>query len=148
MATYNVTIEAKATAADSAEMLTVQYEAPDYHEAWVGARTVCRMGSHPKLRIFTKDDEPISIPAGVYTVRKIFVENTRKSGKQRMTTLSAQQLLQLLDDRGVRTSKNLRETLVEALGQSEGEGVRITVATARRLGLISDEVPRLEAGNE
>lgn len=149
MAVYNVTIEARATVADESKSITVKYEAEDYHQAWVGARTVCRMGSHPSLRIFRDEEgEALKIQAGVWTVRKIFVEGTRKKGKQRMTSLTADQLLELIDNRNIRMSKELRRTLTEVIDGGGSEGLRITVAAARRLGLLSEDAEEEEEGEE
>lgn len=144
MATYRVLLEAKATVAQAAVQLTVKYDDEDYNAAWVGARTVCRLGTlfkdDPNCKkpsnareFFHEDGKPCPVNAGVFTVRRIFAENTRKKGKQRMTILTAEELMQVLASREIEVSDELKSVFDSAI--NAGGGIKITVATAKRLGL-------------
>lgn len=143
MAVYRVTLERRVGLGEEPVTVTVRYACETYNEAWVGARTVCRLGTDRK-RVFRRDDDSTfedapSFTCGPaeYTVRSIFAENTRKKGKKRMMNLSSEQLLKVVEDRKIRTSQALRDVLVEVLDGSDG--LRITVATARRLGVAEEE---------
>ena len=148
MAEYHVGLESRATASQASEYVTVRMIAPTYSDAWVDARTVCRLGTNSK-RVLKKYDEDSKVSfdeaenftcaAGVYTVRKIFVANTRKKGKKRMTTLTSDEFLKALSERGIHVSKKLTETLKEVMADSDGGGLRVTSATARRLGIESED---------
>lgn len=141
MARYHVHIDTKATVAQGSEALKVIYDAPDYNDAWVGARSVCRYGTFFEAdgakggqirEFFFPDGEPCRLKPGVYTVRQIFAEKTRKTGKQRMTVLTSDDLLALMTKRNLTITPTLQQALEEAM--KEG-GLRITVAQARRLGI-------------
>lgn len=150
---YHVLMESKQTLSQEAETITVSYTAPTYQDAWVGARTVARMGTNfgaekGQPRHFFKldedgltTDEPFECGPSVYTVRRIFVQNTRKQGKRRMTTVNAETFLSVVGERKIKMSKALEELLTEVL--TEAGGAKITVATARRLGI---KTPETEAG--
>lgn len=144
---YLVSLDLRATLTQPSQTVIVVYFAPDYHEAWVGARVVCRLGTlfeqDSKYReggvtrkFFNEDGDPFPVNPGVYTVRRIFVSDTRKTGKQRMSNLKWADIEALLQKRGIELSTQLGETLRELIGNSEG--LRITSATARRLGLIGE----------
>lgn len=142
--TYLVTLQSRATPAEQPIVQVVRYRSTDYTEAWVGARTVCRLGTNDK-RVFKvvgeasfEDAAVYPVAAGYWTVRNIFVQNTRKQGKPRMTVITAEQLLAVIDERKVPISPELSSALQSVLQDSEG--VRITVASARRLGLDPQEV--------
>lgn len=150
---YHVRIEKKATLTQDAEMLTVSYTSPTYQDAWVGARTVCRMGTNhgqdtkTPRHFFELDedgattDAPFNCGPAEYTVRAIFVENTRKQGKRRMTSVNAETFMQVVNDQKIKISPKLQQLLTEIL--DENGGAKITVATARRLGIKTAET---EAG--
>lgn len=152
--TYHVLIESKATLTQEAEVKTVSYESPTYQDAWVGARTVCRMGtnhgqeSKTPRHFFMLDEDgnatetPFECGPAEYTVRRIFVENTRKQGKRRMTSVNAETFMQVVTDQKIKISPKLQALLTEIL--DENGGAKITVATARRLGIKTAET---EAGN-
>lgn len=150
MALYDVTITTKATPSQPSEMRVIKYETTDYTAAWVGSRTVCRLGTlfkddprckNPKTaREFWSLEEgkfvKFELSPAVWTVRSIFVEGTRKTGKQRMTNLQLDDIKRILEDRGVKINKKLDDALTEVLGSTEG--LRVTVAVARRLGLAEE----------
>lgn len=137
--TYHVFLAKAATPGIPEEQVTVLYQDVDYKAAWVGARTVCRLGTNER-RVFKvadgrafADADPFSCRAGLYTVKHILVDGTRKKGKQRMTTISGEDLLNLIEAHAPTASPELKEELTRAL---EGTGgVRITLASARRLGI-------------
>lgn len=150
---YHVLIESKATLTQEAEVKTVAYASPTYQDAWVGARTVCRMGTNhgqdtkmPR-HFFQLDedgaitDEPFECGPAQYTVRRIFVQNTRKQGKRRMTSVDGATFMQVVADKKIKMSAPLQALLTEILNESGG--AKITVATARRLGIKTAET---EAG--
>ena len=152
MTVYHVGIESRPTASETESVnVTVVYEAPTYHDAWVGARTVCRLGTlfkdDPKCKapsqareFFSLDDnEPFHVGPAQWTVRKIFVSGTRKRGRQRMTVISAEDLIKVIANRKIDISDELKQVLQATLTESAEGGLRITHATARRLGLVEDD---------
>ena len=140
---YLVTLQSKATAAQEPIIAVVRYRSTDYNEAWVGARSVCRLGTNiERKREFREvsealwdDAAPFPVVANVWTVRNIFVQGTRKRGKQRMTVLSVEKLLEIISQRDVPMTDELRAQIAEAAS----EGIRITVASARRMGIQQEE---------
>lgn len=153
MKRYHVLLESKQTLSQESQTITVGYDSPTYQDAWVGARTVCRLGTNfdedgKGTRVFytLESDEqeggvPFAVQPAVYTVRRIFVEGTRKQGKRRMTTVDATTFKAVLGDKKIKMSGALETLLTEVL--NEAGGVKITVATARRLGIVT---PETEAG--
>lgn len=144
---YHVIIESKATASQPLRVKTVEYETEDYSVAWVGARTVCRLGTlfrdDPRCRnpsmareFFDLEGDRFPIAPGAWVVRRIFVDGTRKTGKQRMTNLTAEQLLTALQTSDVALTPEARAK-IEALLAS---GLRITCAMARTLGIDTPNV--------
>lgn len=153
---YHVLLESKATLSQEAETKTVGYISTNYGEAWPGARTVCRLGTNHgdeaakvKREFWELDengeitDTPFEVTPSVYTVRRIFVENTRKQGKKRMTTVDAETFQRVLDDNKIKISAKAMALMTEVLNESGG--AKITVATARRLGIKTAET---EIGDE
>lgn len=151
---YHVLLESKATLSQDSQTVTVSYSAPTYQDAWVGARSVCRLGTDfdkgdkSQRQFFAMDEdgevtEPFSVQPAVWTVRRIFVENTRKQGKRRMTTVDAETFLRVVGERKIKMSKPLEDLLTEVL--KEAGGAKITVATARRLGI---KTPETETGDD
>jgi hypothetical protein len=138
---YHVKICKPATPGVPEEIIVVRHQAEEYKAAWVSARTVCRMGSNARRIFKVFDDTPFAeaeefvVRAGVYTVKHIFVEDTRKRGKTRMTTITGDELLALVDEHCPDTSPELRQAMKEAI---QDGGVRITQASARRLGLMKE----------
>jgi len=146
---YRVTLQLRTLENDPTNFVIVEYAAEDYHASWVGARTVCRLGTafrdEVKLkeprefwqRVETADGTTVRqkfhCAPGAYTVRNIFVEGTRKRGVKRMTFLSAEQIVQVIRQRELEITPELEALLQSLLAGSEG--VKVTVATARRLGL-------------
>ena len=155
MKVYHVMLEAKATVSQDSQTITVAMLAPTYADAWVDARTVARLGTTavdaPRPRVFRhiEDDKEFAeselfhASAGVWTVRRIFVLGTRKTGKRRMKVLDANEFAGLLESRGIKTSAKLAAMLAEVL--TESGGVKITVATARRLGIVLEQDEAEEA---
>lgn len=153
---YHVLMESKQTLSQEAETITVSYSAPTYNEAWTGARSVCRLGTNfgaekggINRHFFKLDedggttDEPFEVQPSVWTVRRIFVQNTRKQGKRRMTVVNSETFKAVLGDKKIKMSSALETLLTEVLNESGG--VKITVATARRLGI---KTPETEVGDE
>lgn len=143
---YHVMLESKATLSQEAQTVTVGYISPDYNEAWKGARTVCRLGTNHgdsaarvKREFWVLDedgemtDEPFTVDPSVWTVRRIFVKDTRKQGKKRMTVVDASTFEQVLEDHKIKMSAKALALVTEVLRESGG--AKITVATARRLGI-------------
>lgn len=149
MTKYHVIIESRATAAQAALRQTVVYEVEDYDTAWVGARTVCRLGTlfrdDPRCKIASLAREffdmatgqPFHVQPGAWIVRRIFVDGTRKTGKQRMTSLTAEQLAAVLAAQEVAITPDVEAALRDLLGN---EGLRITTAAARSLGIDTPNV--------
>lgn len=150
MAFYEVTLSSKRTVAQPSETVQVMYEAKNYNAAWVGSRTVCRLGTlfkdDPRCQkpsnarefwTLTTPPEKFLVSPSSHTVRAIFVENTRKTGKQRMTTLSKDEILKVLQDRKIPVSGKLETALSEVFDGTDG--LRITTAVAHRLGLKLEE---------
>lgn len=151
MARYHVLLESRPTPTQESELVKVMYNAPDYRESWVGARTVCRLGTlfrddpgckNPaNAREFydLKTGEAFRVSPSYYTVRHIFAENSRKTGKPRMTSITSQQLVDVMKAQGVAVSKKLEHTLSTIIDPAGG--VRVTAATAKRLGVEEGEQP-------
>lgn len=144
MAKYELSLEHKGNGTH----VKVYYVSPEYRDAWVGARTVARMGTlfkdDPKCRNastareFWLDAEltqKFHTGPAAYIVRHIFAEHTRKKGKARMTTLTQDDLLALFKEQDVPISPELEGALKNVLSETDDGGIRITVAAARRLGL-------------
>lgn len=145
MPRFSVRLEHKSTFAS----VDVMYESPDYREAWVGARSVCRLGTlfeddprrRPKQQtreFYNEDGSRFETGPAVYVVRRILAENTRKRGRPRMTTLSIEDVRKILAERNVKVSAKVDAALEEVLGAAAG-GLQLTVAAARRLGVPIDE---------
>lgn len=143
---YHVLIESKASLTQASVTRTVGYVSTSYREVWPEARTVCRLGTNHgdaaakvKREFYELDedgdltDTPVHVGPSEYTVRRIFVENTRKQGKKRMTTVDAETFAKVLEDNNIKINAKALGLVTEIL--KESGGAKITVATARRLGI-------------
>lgn len=123
MTRYIVTAEKKnSDPAQEAEQVQFLVVADGYKQAWVEGRNICRLGEI----VPGKDDEPIEILAGMYTVRKVFSLEKGRNGKPKVITLS--DFEKAAADEGLILSKRVLELIAKLKGDQPAEPAQEPVA--------------------
>lgn len=90
-----------------------------YKQAWIEARRLCRVGG-----VVTSCGDDVDMPAGVFTVRSVFLHESEQ--KQKAKVITAEQLFEACETQGITVKKAILEvyaTLGGVLSEaSEAEG--------------------------
>lgn len=111
MKKYTVTAEPKQQTEGTQSSITFMLTAEGYKQAWIDARNSCRVGG--QVIDPSDQDKFLDLPAGMYTVRKIFAVEKRVGRSKQLT---AGQLLAVAGERGIKVNRQLRELAVELGG--------------------------------
>jgi hypothetical protein len=125
--TYTATAELKSQATDVAKQLQFKVSTDGYKDAWIEARNICRVGGKVQVRQEDGSFAEMDLPAGQYTVRKVFADNVAKASKK---VLTAQDFLKAADANGIKVPQKLRELADSMIGPQTEEAGETTQEAA------------------
>lgn len=116
--TYTATAELKSQATDIAKQVQFKVQTEGYKDAWIVARNFCRVGGKVLLRNEEGQFVESDLPAGQYTVRKVFADDQPKASKK---VLTAEDFLAAAKEHGINIPKRLQELADEMIGHKTEE---------------------------